>query len=69
MTQADVDDALSDFTQIDRETREQQGLGLGLPLAKKIIEIHGGSIEIHSVPNKGTQVQVALPAFMGYEES
>lgn len=69
MTQADIDDALSDFTQIDRETREQQGLGLGLPLAKKIIEIHGGSIEIHSVPNKGTQVQVALPAFMGYEES
>lgn len=65
MTQDDINNALVDFSQIDRENREQQGLGLGLPLAKKIIEIHGGSLAIQSVPNKGTQVEVALPAFTG----
>jgi two-component system sensor histidine kinase/response regulator len=53
--------AMRDFHQLDRETYEQQGVGLGLPLARRIIDIHGGSFEIDSVVDKGTQVTINLP--------
>lgn len=39
----------------------REGMGLGLYLAKNIIEEHRGSIHIHSKPNKGTLVEVQLP--------
>ena len=35
--------------------------GLGLPLARQLIEAHGGSLEIHSEPGQGTAAIVALP--------
>jgi two-component system, sensor histidine kinase and response regulator len=54
-------EALDWFGQIDRETQEQQGLGLGLPLASQLIEMHGGSLEIRSILHKGTQAVVTLP--------
>jgi two-component system sensor histidine kinase/response regulator len=53
--------ALEDFQQLDRDSREQQGIGMGLPLAKRIIEIHGGHLQIQSVVGKGTQVVISLP--------
>jgi two-component system sensor histidine kinase/response regulator len=53
--------ALQAFHQIDRETHEQQGIGLGLPLAKQIIEVHGGTFEINSVVDRGTQITIGLP--------
>ena len=57
--------ALEAFQQVDRDSREQQGIGMGLPLAKRIIEIHGGKLEIQSVVGKGTQVTVSLPQAPG----
>ena len=42
-------------------TTKQQGLGLGLPYAKKIIEQHGGTISFASQPGDGTTISVALP--------
>ncbi len=42
-------------------TREQGGAGLGLPLAKHLVELHGGSLTIESTPNLGTTVTVRLP--------
>jgi len=38
-----------------------QGAGLGLPLAKAIVEGHGGSLRIESAPGEGTSVFVTLP--------
>ncbi|MBE3110158.1 MAG: HAMP domain-containing histidine kinase [Acidobacteria bacterium] len=38
------------------------GTGLGLPIAKKIVEEHGGAIRVTSEPGKGTTVVIDLPA-------
>ncbi|MBW1896640.1 MAG: two-component sensor histidine kinase, partial [Deltaproteobacteria bacterium] len=42
-------------------TTSDKGSGLGLPIVKKIIEGHGGIIEIDNGPNKGVQVTATLP--------
>lgn len=42
-------------------TYKQNGTGLGLSLSKRIIEAHGGSISVKSVPGKGTQFTLKLP--------
>ena len=43
-------------------TTKDKGSGLGLPIVKKIIEGHGGTIEIENGLDKGIQVTVTLPA-------
>ena len=42
-------------------TTREKGLGLGLPIARKIIEEHGGRIAIESEAGKGTTVSIFLP--------
>ena len=54
-------EALRDFSQLDREINEQQGMGMGLALAQRIIDVHGGTLEILSIVGKGTQVTISLP--------
>ncbi len=49
------------FEQIDRENQEQQGMGMGIPLAIKIVEVHGGTLRIQSTSKGGTKVIVMLP--------
>lgn len=50
------------FFRADRSrTRKTGGLGLGLALAKRIVDAHGGTIALTSVPNEGTRAQVTLP--------
>jgi signal transduction histidine kinase len=56
-----LEQALKAFHQIDRDVREQQGIGLGLTLAKQIVEAHGGAFEINSVVDRGTQITVGFP--------
>jgi signal transduction histidine kinase len=60
---ADLEKAMRPFGQIDsRLSRKYQGTGLGLPLAKSMIELHGGRLEIESTPGVGTKVTVWFPA-------
>lgn len=49
------------YIQFGRKTNEQQGAGLGLVIAKRISELHGGGMTITSDADAGTVVQVSLP--------
>jgi len=42
-------------------TKRSQGTGLGLPVAKKVAEEHGGSLEFDSEPGRGTTFRIRLP--------
>lgn len=51
------------FYRVDRSrSRAVGGAGLGLPLVRDIIEKHGGSIEVKSVPGEGSEFIIELPA-------
>jgi signal transduction histidine kinase len=43
-------------------TKGNRGTGLGLPVARKIVEEHGGTLEISSKPGEGTKFTIDLPA-------
>lgn len=50
------------FYQVQSATnREYPGTGLGLALTKKLVELHGGSIDFESAPGEGTTFSVQLP--------
>lgn len=46
-------------------TTKEKGMGLGLPIAHKIIREHGGSVEVQSTVGRGTTFRVRLPVPMG----
>ena len=45
----------------DRKHHVQEGMGLGLTIARRLTELHGGSLGIQSEPGIGTTVVVKLP--------
>ena len=47
--------------QFDRKYQEQQGLGLGLVIAQRLTELHGGTLDIQSEHGASTTVIVKLP--------
>ena len=49
------------YIQFDRKMQDQQGLGLGLTIAKRLAELHGGSLLIDGRKGSGTTVTVKLP--------
>lgn len=62
MAPEDIPRALEAFGQIDsRLSRQHEGAGLGLPLAKHLAELHGGSLMIESKIGLGTTVTLHLP--------
>ena len=60
MRQADLANAFDRFYQADR-ARQSGGFGLGLSIAKWIVEAHGAELDITSAPDEGTTVSVKLP--------
>jgi PAS domain S-box-containing protein len=63
MTASEIEIALELFGQVDAGlARRHEGTGLGLPLARKLAELHGGSLTIESEKGHGTTVTVILPA-------
>jgi PAS domain S-box-containing protein len=63
MTSDEIDIALEPFGQVDAgHTRRHEGTGLGLPLARRLAELHGGALHVSSEKGRGTTVTVTLPA-------
>jgi signal transduction histidine kinase len=63
MTPEEIPIALQPFGQLDTGfNRRHDGTGLGLPLARSLIELHGGSLRIDSEKGRGTTVAVLLSA-------
>jgi signal transduction histidine kinase len=63
MTADEISVALEPFGQVEAEyTRRYEGTGLGLPIARRLIELHGGSLHVDSEKGHGTTVTVTLPA-------
>ena len=59
----DIPKVFTPFTQLNAHvSRQVQGTGLGLPLAKALVQLHGGTLTIRSEKDKGTAVTVRLPA-------
>jgi two-component system, cell cycle sensor histidine kinase PleC len=59
----DLDRVVEPFSQVeDHLTRENEGVGLGLPLAQAMIGMHGGELTLTSEVGVGTVVEVTLPA-------
>ena len=63
MTKAEIAVALTPFSQVDAShSRWREGAGLGLPIAKALVQLHGGRLDIRSAKSLGTEVSVILPS-------
>jgi len=49
------------YMQFDRKLHEQQGLGLGLTIVRRLTELHGGTLTIQKGSGGGTLVTIKLP--------
>ncbi|HZK91085.1 MAG TPA: ATP-binding protein [Stellaceae bacterium] len=64
MTPREIQTALEPFGQVDAgHARRHEGTGLGLPLAVRLAELHGGALIVESVKGRGTTVTVTLPVW------
>lgn len=62
IAESDLASVFRPFFRADRSrARATGGLGLGLALAKRIVDAHGGTIELSSRPGEGTRARVRLP--------
>lgn len=62
MSQSEIPAALEPFARLPAGARfNSTGTGLGLPLTRRLAEVHGGTMEVESAPGCGTTVTVVLP--------
>jgi len=52
--------SIAALAQFERSVYEQQGIGMGLVICKKLVEIHDGIFHIDSIVNEGTTISFAL---------
>lgn len=63
MSEDELKIALTPFGQVDgTRARWREGTGLGLPIARSLVDLHGGRLEITSIKDHGTSVTVLLPS-------
>ncbi|WP_299472066.1 PAS domain-containing sensor histidine kinase [uncultured Roseibium sp.] len=62
ISERDIERLAQPFVQVENQfTKTHQGSGLGLAIARSLVELHGGSLKIHSEVKKGTTVSFTLP--------
>ncbi len=62
IAEEDIPKVTDPFVQVESSlSRENGGIGLGLPLVKKIVELHGASLHISSKLGVGTRVTISVP--------
>jgi signal transduction histidine kinase len=65
MTPAQIERAMQPYgrSQVEpsQTARSIGGTGLGLPIARRLVELHGGELRIDSTPGAGTTVVFTLP--------
>ncbi|HEX9870407.1 MAG TPA: HAMP domain-containing sensor histidine kinase [Candidatus Tectomicrobia bacterium] len=63
ISEEDLPRVIEPFVQVESAfNRRYEGTGLGLPLSKKMVELHGGELEIASKLGEGTSVTIWFPA-------
>jgi signal transduction histidine kinase len=66
---SDIEKVLTPFGQVENTyARRFGGTGLGLPIAKSLVEMHGGSFTLESKVGAGTKVSFSLPAKVAAED-
>ena len=61
MNQEQLDRIFEKFYRADASDTAVGGLGLGMSIARKIVQTHGGNIQVESTEGEGTTVTVHLP--------
>ncbi len=62
----DLERVFVEFEQVDNSySKKYGGTGLGLPLSRKQVELHGGKLNIYSKPGKGTEAVFYIPGTVG----
>ncbi len=61
MSEHQVNRIFDKFYRADASDRAVSGVGLGMSIARSIVEVHGGRIWVQSAPGQGTQVHFTLP--------
>jgi signal transduction histidine kinase len=57
------------YMQFDRRMHEQQGLGLGLTIAKRLVALHGGTLSIESTKEQGATIIAKMPKTRPLEQN
>ncbi|MDX9880916.1 MAG: ATP-binding protein [Prolixibacteraceae bacterium] len=66
----DQEKIFDEFVQLDTgSTRRHRGAGLGLAIVKKLVNVQGGTVNVHSVPGKGSCFSVQIPYQKGDAET